>query len=118
MSMLCCAWTSEPGQAGLLRSSVTSVGSTTPVADYLTLLSDTSEDMLVKSSKVLQHSLHHTSNTLQQLMRRIDDLVELYVGGPTEPFQEMVKVLRKACAKDEPAFFNTFCMRLSSAWSV
>ena len=51
-------------------------------------------------------------------MRRIDDLVELYVGGPTEPFQEMVKVLRKACAKDEPAFFNTFRVLSCSSWSA
>ena len=55
--MLSCTWSCEPRQAGLLRSSVTSVGSTTPVADYLTLLSDTSEDMLVKASKVHQRSL-------------------------------------------------------------
>jgi hypothetical protein len=35
---------------------VTSVGSTTPVADFLALIADTSEDMLVKASTVC-HSL-------------------------------------------------------------
>jgi hypothetical protein len=41
-------------------------------------------------------------------MRRIEDLVELYVGGATDPFTDMVRALRKACAKDEPLLFNNF----------
>ena len=39
-------------KAQLLRSDVTSVGPVTPVSDYLKMISDKSEDLLVKASKV------------------------------------------------------------------
>ena len=84
----------------LLRAAVRDVGSVTPVADFLELVADQSEDQLVKAAR--------------QLHRRIEDLMDLYVGGATDPVLEMVLVLRRACVTDEPRLFND--SRVCAAW--
>ena len=82
-------------QASILKPEVTAVGSTTPVADFLALIGRKTENMLVTASK--------------QLIARINDLVDLYVGGSTDPFLSMVQTLRKELVHDESKLFNDFC---------
>lgn len=84
--------------SSLMRTEVTSVGSITPVADYLAILSRKTEDLLVSAS--------------QQLMQRVDDLIDFYVGGSTGQFAEMVKALRRELLQDEPKMFNDFLNHL------
>ena len=85
-------------QGNLLQANAKTVGSVNPVKDFHELLADKSEDHLVKASK--------------QLFQRIEDLVDLYVGGATDPFLDMVQALRNACVKDEPRLFNDSRLRL------
>lgn len=79
-----------------MASEVTSVGSINPVADFKALIARQTEDLLVDASK--------------QLMARIDDLLDLYIGGSTDRFLEMVKALRAEMMRDEPGLFNDFRM--------
>ncbi len=84
--------------ASLLRAEVSAVGSVTPVEDYIALVGRRTEDLLVPAS--------------EQLIKRIEDLVDVYIGGPLGPFVAMVDVLRRHLVRDEPALFNTFLQRL------
>ncbi len=81
-------------QASFMKKEVTSVGSTTPVADFVAMTSRRDVDLLVPACK--------------GLMQRVEDLVELYVGGGTDPFADMVAAMRAACVRDEPMLFNDF----------
>ena len=84
--------------SSLLRAEVTQVGALNPVDDYLNLVSRRTEDLLVDASK--------------QLIRRIEDLVDVYIGGATGSFLQMVQVLRKHTLREEPSLFNDFFQTL------
>ena len=87
--------------ADILKSEVTSVGSVNPVSDYKALLAKKTKDMLVPAST--------------QLMQRIDDIVDLYVGGPTGHFKDMVLALRQGVMASEPKMFNSFLQKLKDS---
>jgi len=84
--------------ASLMKDEVKQVGSTTPIEDYNALISRTTEDNLETASK--------------QLMKRIEDVVDLYAGGDAGKFTAMVTILRQELKTDHPTMFNGFLRQL------
>eukprot|EP01147_Barroeca_monosierra_P009819 gene9819-2012_t len=84
--------------ANLMQKKVTQVGSTTPVEDFLALISEKTSDNLMTVS--------------EQLMSRIQDFVDLYTGGDVSRFTNMIQVLRKELTFANPMIFNSFLRRL------
>ena len=85
--------------ASLIATKVTSVGDTTPVADYISLCDDKAGDNLVSATKGLQ--------------QRINDIVEMFVGGSTHPFASALEEMKKYCILGmEVELFNNFLAEL------
>merc|ERR1719272_1103741 len=85
--------------ASLIATKVTSVGDTTPVADYIALCDDKAGDNLISATKGLQ--------------QRVNDIVEMFVGGSTHPFAAALETMKKYCILGmEVELFNTFLAEL------